>query len=64
MGWLLFVVEAPIPDQNPIANLYSSRIFIKLGLNFDQAKANNVMTHVLVLSVKVRRNDSSGYDKL
>ena len=32
------------------------RISIKLGLYFDQAATNSVMTHVLVLSVKVRRN--------
>jgi hypothetical protein len=28
-----------------------------LGLNFDQAGINNVMTHVMVLSVKVRRSE-------
>ena len=30
---------------------------MKLGLNFDQAKTISAMTDVLVLSVKVRRNE-------
>jgi hypothetical protein len=28
-----------------------------LGFNFDQAGINSAMTHVLVLSAKVRRNE-------
>lgn len=30
---------------------------IRMGLNFDQAKTNNAITHVMVLSDKVRRNE-------
>ena len=30
---------------------------IRLGLNFDQVKTNSVMTHVQVLSAKVRKNE-------
>ena len=33
------------------------RISIKLGLNFDKVGTNNAITHVLVLSAKVRRNE-------
>ena len=33
------------------------RISIRLGLNFDQVITNSAMTHVLVLSVEVRRNE-------
>ena len=32
-------------------------ISIKLGLNFDQAKTNSVMTHVLGFDAKARRNE-------
>jgi hypothetical protein len=28
----------------------------RVGLNFDQARTNNAMTHVLVLNAKVRKN--------
>ena len=50
-----FIVEAPIPNHDPINNLQGTKIF-------DQAKNNNAMNHVLVLSAKVRR--MSGYNKL
>ena len=32
---------------------------IKLGLNLDQVGTNNTMTHVLVLSANVKRNERS-----
>ena len=44
-------------DQGPIGNLWDTIISIKLELNFDEAKINSAMTHVLVLSVGVRRNE-------
>ena len=31
-------------------------ILIKLGLNFDHVVTNNAMTHVLVLSAKLRKD--------
>jgi len=37
---------------------------IKLGLDFDQAGTNNIMTHVLVLSTKVRRQTLDTSDSL
>ena len=52
-----FIVEVPIPIQDPIGNLSGTGIPIRLGLNFDQARTNSAMTHVLVPSVKVRRNE-------
>jgi hypothetical protein len=55
MGWLLFIVEAPIPDQDPIANLYGTKKSIKLGLNFNQVMNNtqNYRRHIfLVLNLK------------
>ena len=51
------IVEAPIPDQDPIDNLQGIGTSIKLGLNFNQVRTNSAMTHLLVLSAKVRRND-------
>ena len=46
-----------IPNQDPIGNLYGIVISIKLGFTFDHAGTNNVMTHVLVWSVKARWNE-------
>ena len=51
------IVEMPIPNQDSIDNLQGTGILIKLGLNFDQAKTNSAMIHILVLSAKVRRNE-------
>ena len=53
----MFIVEVPILDHDPVGNLHSTRILIRLGLSFDHAKTNSAMTHVLVLSAKVRRNE-------
>ena len=55
----LIIVEAPIPNHDPIGNLQGTRMSSLLGLNFDQVKINSAMTHVLVLSVKVRKNERS-----
>ena len=49
----------PTPDHDPIGTLQGAIISIKLGLNFDRAGIDNAMTHVLVLSVEVRRNERS-----
>ena len=56
------IVKAPIPNHGPIGNLKGTGILIRLGLNFDRmglnfdhAGINSAMTHVLVLSAKVRR---------
>ena len=51
----------------PIKNLHGDIILIRLGLNFDHAGTNNVMTHVPSFDTKVRRNEklkTSGYSKL
>jgi hypothetical protein len=40
----------------PSAIYKGTEISIKLGLNFDQATTDSAMTHILVLSVNVRRN--------
>lgn len=53
----VIILEAPIPDQDPIGNLLGTKILIRLRVYFNQAITNNVNTHVLVLSVKVRRNE-------
>ena len=42
--------EAPIPNRNPIDNFQDTVTLITLGLNFDEARTNNTMTHVLVQS--------------
>lgn len=47
----------PIPNHESIGNLEGAVISIGLGLNFDQAQTNNVMTHVHGFDAKVRRND-------
>ena len=47
----------PIPNQVSIDNLLGTEIFIKLGLRSNQAKTNSIMTHILVLSAKVRENE-------
>ena len=49
------LVEAPVPDHGPIGNLEDTRIFIMLRLNFDHVGTNSVMTHIMVLSAKVKR---------
>ena len=51
------IVGEPIPNEDPIDNLQGTVISIRLGLNIDQAVTNNAMTHVLILSVEVRRNE-------
>ena len=43
--------------RDAINNLHATRILIRLGLNFNQVGTNNVMTHVMVLSAKVKRNE-------
>ena len=43
-------VEMPIPNQDPIGDLYGIDVLIRLGLNFDQVGTNNAITHALVLS--------------
>ena len=54
---LNIIVESLILNQDPIGNLKSIGFFILLVFNFDQVGTNSVMTHVLVLSVKVRSSD-------
>ena len=49
------IEEAPIPKLDPIGNVCDNRIFIRLRVCFDLARTNSAMTHVLVLSGKVRR---------
>ena len=44
------IVEAPIP-------YYYHVDLIRLGLNFNQAGIDSAMTHVVVVSAKVRRNE-------
>ena len=53
----LTIVEEPIPNQGSINNLQGTILLIRLGLNFDQVVTNSAMTHVLVLSAKMRRNE-------
>jgi hypothetical protein len=36
-----FIVEAPIPDQDPIDNLYGVGILIRLGLNSYHTKKDS-----------------------
>lgn len=43
----------PGPHRQSIGTIIS----IRLGLNFNQTRTNNVMTYVLVLSAKIRRNE-------
>ena len=67
------MVEAPIPNHHPTNNLEGIGIWsgwdwklIRMRLNFDQFKPNSAMTHVLVLSAIVRRNEvkMGGFGKL
>ena len=51
------IVEMPIPDHDPIGNLQSTIILFTWDLSFNQAGTNRTMTHVLVLSAKVKRNE-------
>ena len=53
------IVEVLIPNQDPIGNLQGTKLSTWLGLNFDQVGINSAMTHVMLLSVKVRRNERS-----
>ena len=63
-------VEVPIPDQDPVSNLYGTAILNMLGLNFWSGwdwistglGTNSAMTHVLVLSAKAKRNER--FDRL
>ena len=49
-------METPIPGRGPHRRSFGCSGFsIRLGLNFDQVITNSVMTHVMVLGVKVRR---------
>ena len=52
-----YIVEVPIPDKDPIGNVQGTGILIRLRLNFNQAGTNSAMTHILVLSAKMRRNE-------
>ncbi len=52
-----FIVDVPIPDQDPIGNLQGTRIIIMVRLYFNWARTNNAMTYVPILNVKVRRNE-------
>ena len=51
------IVEAPILDQDFIGNIRGTGISFTLGLKLDHAGIDNAMTHVLVLSAEVRRNE-------
>ena len=54
----MHVVETPIPNRtHQQSNLYGTGMSIKLGLNFNHARTNSDMIHVIVLSDKVRRNE-------
>ena len=53
----MIMVEVSIHDHAPIGNLQVTKILIKLRLNFDPVGTNSAMTHVMVLSAKVRRNE-------
>lgn len=53
----LIILEVPIPNHDPISNLQSTMISIKSGPNFVHAATNIVMTHTLVLSAKMRKNE-------
>lgn len=56
LNWPARIVEAPILDLCPIGNLHGIVISIRLGLSVDQAWINSPMTHIMILSAKVRRN--------
>ena len=56
---LKLIVEAHVPDHDPIGNLQGTIILTKLGLNFNHGKTNSAMTHILVLNALVRRNEWS-----
>ena len=47
----------PIPDQDPIDNLYGTKTSIRLELNFDSAITNSALPHILVSIAKVKRNE-------
>ena len=47
---LKLIVEAHVPDQDAIGKLLDTGISIRLGLDFDQAGTNSVMTHVVVFA--------------
>ena len=51
------MIGAPIPDHDFVSNLLGTTIMMRLGLNFNWAGTNSVMTHVLVLSANMRRNE-------
>lgn len=55
------IVEVPTTDQDLIDNLQGpaglDRISIRLELDFDKVGISSVMMHVLVLSVRVRKNE-------
>ena len=51
------IVEAPIPDQDPIGSMYVTIISIKLRLNFDHVRINSVMTRVSGLIAKSEKNE-------
>ena len=46
--FICVIVEAPIPNQDPIGNLQDTRISISLRLTFDQIGINSIITYVLV----------------
>ena len=54
---IICIVELPILDQDPSTIYRVMPISIHLGLDFDHVGTNNAMTHVMVLSAKVRRNE-------
>jgi len=51
------IVEVPIPNKDPIDNILGTGIGIKLRLNFNHVRIGIVVTHVLDLSAKMRRNE-------
>ena len=51
------LVEAFVPDQDPIGNPLDTVTSIRLGHRSNQAKVKSAMTHVLVLSAKMRGNE-------
>ena len=50
------VIEVPTPDQNPIGNLKGTKILMRLE------PIASAITHVMVLSAKVRRNEWIWYN--
>ena len=50
------IVEVPISDHVPVDNLQGTVNLIKQELNFGHVGTNIAMTHVLVLSAEMRRN--------